>query len=284
MMRFTLVLISFLASVQAFAPPAAMQAKPSLFAAAPLEALRSSISSQDVMGSSNGLYPAWASIASGTSALVDRVVDKVKFKRKQSSKADTKNFYVRFAQQNPFLNNLLIASFKSGAADFMAQTVIGGAALTQLHLSRSALFMVFGAVYCGAFQYLYQVCLFSKLFRDVEGFTQQSWGQKLRDRAGLTTLVAQTAMDLTVLAAAYLPVFYVFQASVFSTTMDPLGWVRTGLSRYQANFVSDALNILRIWLPADLLCFSVPMYLRLPVRHGIGFAWTAYLSFMRGGM
>ena len=289
-MRFTFFVLFFVATAHALAPRSPI---PSTATASAMggsaKVLHSSIAAQDLMGSSNSLYPAWASMTSSTTAVVDQFLDKIKPSTRKNCKQGNKevvtdNAYVRFAQRYPFINNLLIATLKSGAADFMAQTVMGGAALTQLHLSRSAIFMAFGAVYCGGFQWLYQVCLFSKLFPDVESFTRQSWSQKLRDRKGLVQLVAQTALDLTVLAAAYLPIFYVFQASVLDAASNPMSCIRSGLARYQANFATDALNIVRIWLPADLLCFSVPLYLRLPVRHGIGFAWTAFLSFARGGM
>ena len=194
----------------------------------------------------------------------------------------SKNVYVDFARTYPFLNNLLIATLKTGAADLLAQTVISGSPITKLDVPRSVLFMLFGAIYSGGFQWLYQVRIFQKLF-DVNKFTNRSWSQKLRDRAGLQSLGAQTAHDLGVLTVAYLPAFYIFKAGVFSGSMDPIVWVRTGLTNYGTNVGEDWFDLLRVWLPADLICFSVPMYLRLPVRHVVSFAWTAYLSFARGG-
>jgi hypothetical protein len=134
----------------------------------------------------------------------------------------------------------------------------------------------------GGFQYLYQVNIFKKLF-DVDKFTQQSWEEKLRDTEGLTALAAQTALDLTVLTAIYLPTFYIFKASVFSGSLDPSIWIQTGLDNFWTNFAKDEIDLIRVWLPADLVCFSVPLYLRLPVRHIVSFVWTAYLSFARGG-
>ena len=64
----------------------------------------------------------------------------------------------------------------------------------------------------------------------------------------------------------------------------------------------DVFDVFRVWGPADLVCFSVPLWLRLPVRHArvpkahqlrastctrlkaevVSFVWTAYLSFARG--
>ena len=190
--------------------------------------------------------------------------------------------YVDFAQNYPFANNILIATTKTAAADLLAQTVIGGTPIMDIDLERSFLFCLFGALYLGGFQYLYQVQIFKKLF-DVDKFTSQSWEEKLQDGPGLRALAAQTVLDLTVLTAIYLPTFYIFKASVFSGSMDPSVWFDTGLSNFQTNFAKDEFDLLRVWAPADIVCFSVPLYLRLPVRHIVSFVWTAYLSFARGG-
>ena len=190
--------------------------------------------------------------------------------------------YVQFAQEYPFANNIAIATAKTAAADLLAQVVIGGAPLDAVDPSRLLLFASFGAIYLGGFQYLYQVQVFKRLF-DVDAFTSQPWADKLRDGPGLRALAAQTALDLTVLTFVYLPTFYVFKAAVFSGSADPTAWASSGLSSYTTNFAKDELDLVRVWLPADLVCFSVPLYLRLPVRHVVSFVWTAYLSFARGG-
>ena len=145
----------------------------------------------------------------------------------------------------------------------------------------------FDLIYFDAFGYdvqpeLWSTSIFKKMF-DVDKFTSQSWGDKLQDGPGLKALAAQTALDLGVLTAIYLPTFYIFKASVFSGSLDPSVWFQSGVSNYQMNFVKDEFDLIRVWLPADLVCFSVPLYLRLPVRHVVSFVWTAYLSFSRGG-
>lgn len=190
--------------------------------------------------------------------------------------------YLRFAQDYPFANNLMIATTKTAAADFLAQVVIAQTPIDAIDWQRSLLFCLFGAIYLGGFQYLYQVQIFKRLF-DVDAFTTQPLADKLRDGPGLRALAAQTALDLTVLTAIYLPTFYVFKAGVFSGSPDPSVWLSSGLGNYQENFAKDELDLVRVWLPADLVCFSVPLYLRLPVRHIVSFVWTAYLSFTRGG-
>ena len=106
--------------------------------------------------------------------------------------------YADFAQSQPFANNILIATAKTAAADLLAQTVIGGASLDAVDWERSLLFMGFGAIYLGGFQYLYQVNVFKRMF-DIDSFTNKPWADKLRDGPGLQALAAQTALDLTVL-------------------------------------------------------------------------------------
>jgi len=200
-----------------------------------------------------------------------------------AAEADASGFsYVQFAQDYPFANNVAIATAKTAAADLLAQAVIAQTPLDALDWSRFFLFATFGAVYLGSFQYLYQVQVFKRLF-DVDAFTSQPWADKLRDGPGLRALAAQTALDLTVLTLVYLPTFYVFKAAVFSGSAEPSAWLSSGLGSYTANFAKDEVDLIKVWLPADLVCFSVPLYLRLPVRHVVSFVWTAYLSFARGG-
>mmetsp|Transcript_30109 Transcript_30109/g.36787 ORF Transcript_30109/g.36787 Transcript_30109/m.36787 type:complete len:268 (-) Transcript_30109:56-859(-) len=190
--------------------------------------------------------------------------------------------YGQFAREYPFVNNLAIASVKTTAADLLAQVVIAQTPVTDIDWQRSLLFCAFGAIYLGWFQYLYQVQVFKRLF-DVDKFTSQTWGEKVRDGPGLRALGAQTALDIGVLTWVYLPTFYIFKAAVFGGSADPTSWAGMGLENYHANFAKDEFDLLRVWVPADLVCFSVPLYLRLPVRHVVSFVWTAYLSFARGG-
>ena len=48
-----------------------------------------------------------------------------------------------------------------------------------------------------------------------------------------------------------------------------------GLGLYKDNFVTDNKAMLSVWLPADIIVFSVPLYLRLPIRHVVSLGWTA---------
>ena len=98
----------------------------------------------------------------------------------------------------------------------------------------------------------------------------------------MKSLCGQVALDVSVLLSVYLPVFYVLKASVFTGGTDPVQWVKTGLSNLRTNWVKDAQVQTRIAVPLNLVCFSVPLYLRLPLRHVFSFFWTAYFSFLRG--
>ncbi|CAB9519844.1 Mpv17 / PMP22 family [Seminavis robusta] len=185
--------------------------------------------------------------------------------------------YVSFAHEHPLYNNMMIASGKAAIADMFAQVVIGQTGLDALDWQRTLLFCLFGALYQGGFQYLYQVNIFKKLF-DVEKFTSQTWEEKLQDKEGLISLAAQVALDLTIMSSIYLPTYYTFKASIFSGTLDPSAWFQDGMITYGSHFCRDEADLLRIWLPADLLCFSVPLILRLPLRQVVSLFYTAYLS------
>ncbi|GFH51527.1 hypothetical protein CTEN210_08003 [Chaetoceros tenuissimus] len=207
----------------------------------------------------------------------------IKLNQSSSTNEEAVSFsYGDFAKKYPFANNIAIATTKTAAADLLAQVVIAQTPVSEIDWQRSLLFCAFGAIYLGGFQYLYQVNVFKKLF-DVDKFTTQSWSEKAKDIDGLKGLAGQTVLDLTVLTLIYLPTFYIFKAGVFSGSMDPSVWTSTGLENYQSNFAKDEFDLLRVWFPADIVCFSVPLYLRLPVRHVVSFVWTAYLSFARGG-
>lgn len=196
--------------------------------------------------------------------------------------AESKWSYVAFAKAYPSANNLIIATVKTSAADLVAQCVIERKSITEVDWKRNLVFCLFGAAYLGAFQYWYQVNVFKRMFTGVEKFTTQPWAAKLRDGPGLMALGAQTALDLGMLTCVYLPTFYVFKASVFSNTWDASAWVSNGIGNYTKNWNKDVYDVFRVWGPADLVCFSVPLWLRLPVRHIVSFVWTAYLSFARG--
>ena len=108
--------------------------------------------------------------------------------------------------------------------------------------------------------------------------------EKLRDRAGLLVAGKQIVFDCCVhLPFMYYPTFYVVKQAVQGENSRPEDCFQQGFKKYVNNFIPDQKAMLSVWLPADVVIFSVPLWLRLPTRHVVSFGWTAYLSFLRGG-
>ena len=105
---------------------------------------------------------------------------------------------------------------------------------------------------------------------------------KLKDGPGLAALGGQIILDLTVLCFLYLPCYYTLKAGVFNGENEPKKWLDEGLTNCKKNWTSDAKDVCKTWGTADLICFSVPLYLRLPIRHVFSFGWTSYFSLIRG--
>ena len=105
------------------------------------------------------------------------------------------------------------------------------------------------------------------------------WEQKLADGPGLQSLGQQILLDLLVILVVYLPSFHLFRESMMGSSGDD--WLAVGLSSFACSFVTDAAEAVRVWAPVDALCFSLPLHQRLPVRHVVSFAWTAYYSVTR---
>ena len=209
-----------------------------------------------------------------------------------------------FAKRFPATNASLFCAVSAGLSDVTAQVVVEGKSIlpsdegkepskaSSVDWSRNAVFCLFGGIYLGAFQYVYQVHVFRRLFgrAQLERFTSQSWAAKLRDGPGLRSLAMQVMLDIGMLSCVYLPTFYTFKAAVFSTSgsssnnaFPPRAWVSDGVNNWLRNISSDALDMARFWGPADLACFSVALHYRLPLRSVFSFAWTTYLSVIRGG-
>ena len=161
---------------------------------------------------------------------------------------------------------------------------VEGKGVSEVDWKRNAVFCLFGGAYLGLFQYWYQINIFKRLFpASVERFTALPIKEKLTDVPGLKALAGQTVLDVSMLSFVYLPTFYSFKAGVFDKEgVGPVGWVKTGTGQWMNNFSSDAVKIVQFWTPVDIVCFSIPLYLRLPVRHIFSFMWTAYLSVIRG--
>ena len=113
-------------------------------------------------------------------------------------------------------------------------------------------------------------------------YASQTWAQKARDGPGFRSLVGQVLLDNSILVTCYIPVFYILKASIFTGSSNPVDWVKTGTTNLKENWSVDAARQVSVWIPLDFLCFSVPLYLRLPIRHIFSLMWTIYFSWFRG--
>ena len=102
----------------------------------------------------------------------------------------------------------------------------------------------------------------------------------MKDTEGLVQLAMQIALNLTILSCVYLPTFYLFKA-VFFGDCSLMSCFGDSWGTYTENFENDLAPLLKCWGPADLLCFSVPLYLRIPIRHVVSFCWTIYFSIVQ---
>ena len=189
-----------------------------------------------------------------------------------------------FAERNPFVFQLGVATAKTSAADIMVQVVVDKKKWDEIDWKRNGIFVVFGFAYLGGFQYWLMVNKFSKWFPTRQRFAQLSLGEKIRDTAGMADALKMVAFDVFVhLPLIYFPSYYTCKEIVTGTSWNPLDWIRDGCAKYWNNKEEDCLAMIKLWGPSDCLQFSMPIHISMPFRHMVSFFWTAYVSFTRGG-
>ncbi|KAK3245740.1 hypothetical protein CYMTET_44709 [Cymbomonas tetramitiformis] len=197
--------------------------------------------------------------------------------------------FIQLAKDNPFTFGVLVATVKTGACDLLMQYYSGN---EHIDWNRFKLFVGFGFAYLGVFQWLIYVTLFKRLFPGMATFANQSLREKLKNKQGMKMLVGQVAFDNFIhYTFIYFPVFYVFKEILQQrseigdedeTSRSPADVIFGGLSAYQVNAVQDNLAIWALWVPGDFVVYAVPIWLRLPLNHGVSFVWTCILSALRG--
>ena len=80
-----------------------------------------------------------------------------------------------FAKTYPFANNVIIATAKTVAADLIAQMGVEQKKLSEADWKRTFVFMLFGSLYLGGFQYWYQINLFQRFFPNMGKYASQTW-------------------------------------------------------------------------------------------------------------
>lgn len=200
---------------------------------------------------------------------------------KSSSDAVAKSF----AERNPFLFQLGVATAKTSAADVLVQVVVDKKKWNEIDYKRNAIFVVFGFAYLGGFQYWLMVNKFGKWFPTRTRFAQLSLAEKVKDTAGMIDAAKMVAFDVFVhLPLIYFPSYYTCREIVTGTSWNPLVWVKDGCTKYWNNKEEDCLAMIKLWGPSDCVQFCMPIHYSMPFRHMVSFFWTAYVSFTRGGV
>ena len=118
-----------------------------------------------------------------------------------------------FARSQPYKFNIIVATVKTAACDFLVQKYIERR--DEINWKRNAVFAAFGCVYLGGLQWFIYVDVFKRLWPGMGQFANQTLREKLANPAGIRALLGQTAFDNFVhYPLIYFPFFYVFKASV----------------------------------------------------------------------
>jgi len=188
-----------------------------------------------------------------------------------------------FPKQRPFVTSLIVATIKACVADMFVQVV--EYKCDEIDWTRFAVFLAFGFLYAGAFQYFIYVSVFSRLCPNAIHFSKLPLAEKLRDTAGIRDLFAQVLLDNFIHHPfMYLPAFYLVKESIqaLETSLSIDETMVSAITMYWNNIVEDSVAMLCFWFPGDLLVYAVPIWMRLPAVHTVSLSWTMILSFIRG--
>lgn len=191
------------------------------------------------------------------------------------------------AKKHPFAFQLVFATAKTAAADYLVQKHVEKR--KEIDWNRNLVFTCFGGAYLGGFQWFVYVTLFRRWFPQMDKFAAQTMKEKMANKAGQVDLAKQVLFDNFIhYTFVYFPVFYVFKECIQSgdkdkeLTRSPMDIIKGGLQKYQKNFWGDNCAIWALWIPADVVIYAIPIWMRLPANHGLSFLWTCILSAMRG--
>lgn len=175
-------------------------------------------------------------------------------------------------KRRPLLFGSAMASVKCLFADLLIQKYAEKRRLEDLNWKRSAIFFLFGFGYTGLVHHA-MYCKFYPLF--------------FGNSPNIRMMVAgQVAFDAFVHSPfLYFPAFYCVKGALYKgPSVNVQDAVRDSLRTYFSfNIRSDVAASCRIWIPTNLLTFTVvPIHLRVPWMALVSFVWTGYLSFHRG--
>jgi len=186
-----------------------------------------------------------------------------------------------FPKRRPFATNVIIATVKTSLADLIVQKAEGK---EKIDWQRNGVFTAFGFAYCGVAQWFIYVTVFTRVCPNAVRFANLPFADKLKDRAGQIDLVKQTCYDNFIhYTFIYFPTFYIFKESIQGDGGITTDLANKALNKYWNNCITDNLAMWSLWVPFDLMIYAAPVWMRLPLNHGVSLAWTMILSWMRGG-
>jgi len=195
---------------------------------------------------------------------------------------------ITFPERRPREFNVILATFKTFAADATVQLVEGaGRSSWRFDRTRSFAFALFGFLYVGCAQWILYVSLLTWLFPDAMSFANSPLSGKLLDKVGQWDMLGQVLVDnFSFNVFIYFPAFYILetlvQGNAEGESLSLPERIQAGFGKYRKNFMADNMASWALWIPCDLFIFAAPMFLRMPLEHGISFGWTMFMSAMRG--
>ena len=210
---------------------------------------------------------------------------KISAPKKAVEQAAPSGGILSFPKEHPFAFQLMIATFKTAAADLMVQMVAEGKSFAEVDWRRNGIFVVFGFFYLGCFQWFLMVHKYRQWFPTMDKFAKMSFSEKLKYPAGILDAAKMVLFDIIVhLPLLYFPTYYAVKEVVGGESWNPVDWIQDGVGKYAENYKEDLRAMVQLWLPSDTIQFILPVHLRMPFRHLVSFFWTAYVSFTRGAI
>ena len=184
---------------------------------------------------------------------------------------------MNFPKDHPFLFQLGVATAKTSAADLVCQVVAERKKWDEIDWKRNGIFVSFGFVYLGGFQYWIMVNKYRQWFPTMDRFGKLSFAEKLKDTAGMLDAAKMVLFDICVhMPFMYFPSYYTVKEFVSGSSWNPADWVMDGTTKYIKNAKEDLTAMVKLWGPSDCVQFILPLHIRMPFRHMVSFFWTAY--------
>mmetsp|Transcript_50719 Transcript_50719/g.121157 ORF Transcript_50719/g.121157 Transcript_50719/m.121157 type:complete len:275 (+) Transcript_50719:33-857(+) len=165
----------------------------------------------------------------------------------------------------PVVTAVLSCSIKAALADLVVQVLIERR--EKLDKQRNFLFMGFGGLVQGGFQYFLWNVIFERIWPG---------------RSKLASFCKLAATNFISDPFFLFPSFYVMkEAAKAQTTSEALA---AAFTKYRANCVQDWMMSWMVWLPGHYVTyFWLPLHLRVPWVAVASFSYIGALSYVRGG-